>query len=147
MTTSLSTVISIFVGATTLAASDSTSSPMKCYPQGPCKEEYMDQTDGNFGQWAYCSDCAGGGYYTNIDCECACIPSNGCDTTTEGTDRGLSSGAIEAIAIGAAIVFCCLCAACLCILNFRHTFSAFEAFRSPIWSTRTSQTTEPRTSD
>lgn len=45
-----------------------------CFPQGPCDEGYMDQTNGNYNNWACGENCVGGTYYTDGVCGCACIP-------------------------------------------------------------------------
>jgi len=44
-----------------------------CKPRGPCDAGYMDQTDGNWNWWACGSKCAGGQYYTDGVCNCACV--------------------------------------------------------------------------
>ena len=49
------------------------------------------------------TDCAGGPYYANPDCECACIPSNGCSSETAQSDGGLSGGAIAGIVLGSLV--------------------------------------------
>ena len=67
--------------------------PHNCYSQGPCNSGYVDQTDGNYQIWACGYNCDGG-YYTDNNCECACIPDiNGddCFSTTAIPDENPQS--------------------------------------------------------
>lgn len=55
-----------------------------CYPQGPCNNGYMDKTDGSWNWWGCGSGCAGGTYFTDGVCNCACIPEAPCEPESTG---------------------------------------------------------------
>ena len=81
-----------------------------CYPQGPCRDGFMDISEGHLDMSMDCygsrhtrSDCPDGQYIANLDCECACIVSDGCSSETAQSDRGLPGGAIAGIVIGSLI--------------------------------------------
>ena len=63
---------------------DPTPSPTStgCYPQGPCDDGFMDQTNGDSNYWACGEDCVGGKHHVDDGCGCACIPDSTCNPTS-----------------------------------------------------------------
>eukprot|EP01083_Nonionella_stella_P102277 290817_1 len=55
----------------TLASFDPTD---ECFERGMCALGYMDQTNGNTEYLLCGSQCIGGAYLTDLDCNCACVP-------------------------------------------------------------------------
>jgi len=49
-----------------------------CFPQGPCSDGWMDQTEGNYFHWNCGADCVGGAYFVDESCSCACIEAGDC---------------------------------------------------------------------
>jgi len=50
--------------------------PPPGYSQGVCNPGYYDSTKGNHAWWGCGSGCAGGKYWTNFVCNCACVPNS-----------------------------------------------------------------------
>eukprot|EP01083_Nonionella_stella_P102278 290823_1 len=46
----------------------------ECFERGMCALGYMDQTNGNTEYLLCGSQCIGGAYLTDLDCNCACVP-------------------------------------------------------------------------
>ena len=91
--------ISIFISISLYNTAKAT-----CYPTGLCEDGFMDMTEGHYEQAVDCNtDCAGGPYYANLECECACITSEGCSSETAQSDGVLSDGEIAGIVIGSLV--------------------------------------------
>lgn len=60
----------------------------------------MDSTNNQYLQLTYCDDgCDGGEYYSNSDCDCACIPSDVCKASAS-IFKGMSTGEYIGAGIG-----------------------------------------------
>ena len=71
--------------------------PHNCYSQGPCNPGYVDQTKGNYNNWGCAYHCDGG-FYTDNNCQCACIPDingDGCFYSTAIPDENPQSQEIN----------------------------------------------------
>ena len=92
-----------------------------CFEQGTCADGYMDISRGMFktkADYSYCPDCYGGSYYMNSNCKCACVQSEGCESSSDELmtiDEGLLGIRwvyIAATFIGVMVLIVCITMLC-----------------------------------
>ena len=82
-----------------------------CYPQYLCEDGFMDRMKGTYAEAANCTgDCAGGPYYANMDCACACVREYKCERGQSDEDDSMPTGAIVFIIVAAlcGVGVCCV---------------------------------------